>query len=172
MGWTLRSRAVEAVNHRQKRSIIEKIEKHYGTSDFSGKTFGIWGLAFKPKTDDVREAPALVVCEELLARGARIQAFDPEAIETFKERLGERSGITYVDSNYEAIEGVDALVVCTEWNAFRQPNFERMRDVMRDPVIFDGRNLYAADEILEYGFVYYSVGRPPVMAPSLERAAA
>jgi UDPglucose 6-dehydrogenase len=156
------AKAVESVNARQKRTMITKIEQHYGTAELKGLTFGIWGLAFKPKTDDVREAPALVICEELLARGASLRVYDPEAHHTFKECFGEPKGLSYVDTNYEAIEGVDALLICTEWNAFRQPNFKRMAEIMKSSVIFDGRNLYEREDMREHGFIYYSVGRPVV----------
>src|SRR5690606_38977211 len=112
---------------RQKTSIVGKIDKHYG-NDVKGKTFGIWGLAFKPETDDVREAPAIYIIKELLARGAKVKAYDPEAIETFKLAVGEAvaSQIEFVDSQKKAISGVDSLVICTEWNEFRRPDFEEV----------------------------------------------
>jgi len=166
------AKAVESVNYRQKRSVGQKITQHYVEGNIAGLTFGIWGLAFKPKTDDVREAPALVICEDLLARGAKLKLYDPEAAHTFKALLGEREGVTYVDSNYAAIDGADALVICTEWNAFRQPNFKRMAELMKSSVIFDGRNLYEREDMKEHGFVYYSVGRPVVHPKIASRAAA
>jgi UDPglucose 6-dehydrogenase len=156
------ARAVEDVNRSQKKLMVQKIVEHFGASNVSGKTFAMWGLAFKPKTDDVREAPALSICRELVEMGAKVRAFDPEANETFKSRFGEHKSITYVDNNYLALEGADALVVCTEWNAFRQPNFKKIAASLSSPTIFDGRNIYDLDDMREYGFVYYSVGRPVV----------
>ena len=156
--------AVEKVNERQKRLLIEKILKHFGgPKKIKGKIFSVWGLAFKPRTDDVREAPSLVICRELLELGAKLQAFDPEARATFAEALGKKEGISYFDSNYEALKGADALVVCTEWNEFRRPNFEKIRDLLKTPLIFDGRNLYGLDKMRLAGFTYHSVGRPSVM---------
>jgi UDPglucose 6-dehydrogenase len=156
------ARAVEDVNRSQKKLMVHKIVEHYGASNVKGKTFAMWGLAFKPKTDDVREAPALSVCRELIEMGARIKAFDPEANATFKSRFGDHDSITYVDNNYLALEGSDALIICTEWNAFRQPNFKKIASTLSSPTIFDGRNIYDLDDMREHGFVYYSVGRPVV----------
>ena len=158
----LLSKAVEAVNYRQKQTLVEKIDTHYGAGGVKGKTFAVWGLAFKPKTDDVREAPALVVCSALLERGAKLKLFDPEAAHTFKEKLGERKEVTYVDTNYDALDDVDALIICTEWSAFRQPNFRSMLEKMKTAVIFDGRNLFDPTDIAAHGFTYYSVGRKVV----------
>jgi UDPglucose 6-dehydrogenase len=156
------ARAVEDVNRSQKKLMVHKIIEHYGTANVKGKTFAMWGLAFKPKTDDVREAPALSVCRELVEMGARIRAFDPEANETFKARFGQHDSMAYVDNNYLALEGADALIICTEWNAFRQPNFKKIATTLSSPTIFDGRNIYDLEEMRQYGFVYYSVGRPVV----------
>ncbi|NDC37333.1 MAG: nucleotide sugar dehydrogenase [Proteobacteria bacterium] len=156
------SESVEAVNFRQKASMVAKIESHFGGSNLSGKVFAMWGLAFKPRTDDTREAPALVLCQELLKRGAKIQAFDPAAIETFKARLGSTPGVSYGESNYAVLKGADALIICTEWSEFRQPNFKKLRESLKTPTIFDGRNIFSPAEIGEHGFTYYSVGRPPV----------
>jgi UDPglucose 6-dehydrogenase len=155
--------AVEEVNHRQKQVLVQKMQEHYKSDSFAGKTFAIWGLAFKPKTDDVREAPALVICEQLLSRGAKIQAFDPEAAETFREKFGERVGMTYTATNYDALNGADALIVCTEWNSFRQPNLQRMKTLMNEPLVFDGRNIFERKELRKGGFTYYPIGRPPVV---------
>ena len=155
--------AVEEVNKDQKLSIVRKIVSQFG-ENLSGKTFALWGLAFKPKTDDTREAPALTIINELVRRGAKVKAFDPEAIESFKERMGDNSQVSYTENNYDALTGADALVVCTEWNAFRQPNFERIKKSLKTPVIFDGRNIYTRDDMTHYGFTYYSIGRPPVHA--------
>ena len=156
------AQAVEDVNHSQKKLMVKKIVQHYGNGNVRGRTFAMWGLAFKPKTDDVREAPALSICSELIELGANIRAFDPEANETFRERFGDHDSITYVPNNYEALHGADALVVCTEWNAFRQPNFTRIKDSLKEAVIFDGRNIYDISDMKTRGFTYYSVGRPPV----------
>lgn len=158
------SRAIEEVNHFQKKTMTQKVLKHFEKSGIKGKTFAIWGLAFKPKTDDVREAPALVICEELLANGAKVRLHDPEANHTFQYALGERAGVSYHDSNYEALETADALIICTEWNAFRQPNFKKIKAALSEPVIFDGRNLYEPRDVVQHGFTYYSVGRPVAMA--------
>jgi UDPglucose 6-dehydrogenase len=151
------------VNDRQKLSIIGKVDKHY-SNDVKGKTFGIWGLAFKPETDDVREAPAIYIIKELLARGAKVKAYDPEAIHTFKLAVGDAiaSQVEFVGNQKEAIAGVDALVICTEWNEFRRPDFDDLKSNLKEPVIFDGRNLYDLNRIKEAGFTYYSVGRPNV----------
>jgi len=151
--------AIEDTNAAQKRVMVSKVLKHYG-KNLSGKTFAVWGLAFKPRTDDVREAPAMVVCSELIKSGAKIRAFDPEANGTFKESFkagGEN--ITYVNNNYEALKGSDALIVCTEWNEFRTPNFDRIKKELKGAVIFDGRNIYKPDDMREHGFTYYSIGR-------------
>lgn len=156
------ARAVEDVNFGQKRSMTKKLIAHFGNGGLKDKTIAVWGLAFKPRTDDVREAPALVICQELLAQGAKLRLFDPEAMETFKQRFGKHDAAVYVNNNYEALESADALVICTEWNAFRQPNFSRMRELMRKPLIFDGRNLFNLDEMKRHGFAYYSIGRTPV----------
>jgi UDPglucose 6-dehydrogenase len=166
------ARAVEAVNARQKRLLVEKLEQHFGTFRFHGMNVAVWGLAFKPRTDDVREAPAAVVCSELCARGAVVKAFDPEAIEPFKAACSAEDGISFAQNPYEALEGADALVICTEWNAFRQPDFARMSKLMRERVIFDGRNIYPLKEVEDYGFTYYSVGRPAVRGTSRQQEAA
>lgn len=158
------ARSVEDVNKLQKLLMVRKVIEHFGVDDVRGKTFAMWGLAFKPKTDDVREAPALTICNELIRLGARVQAFDPEANETFKRAFGDSEGITYFSNNYEALKGADALMVCTEWNAFRQPNFTRIKSELSRPLIFDGRNIYQPEDMKGHGFVYYSVGRSKVVA--------
>ncbi len=152
------SQAVEKVNERQKTVLGAKIVKHYG-GKLAGKTFAVWGLAFKPKTDDVRDAPAMVVCDDILKAGGKIQAFDPEAMETFKRGFGERAGLTYAKSSLEALQGADALVICTEWNEFRHPNVQRMKELMKGSVIFDGRNVYEPQAIRNDGFTYFCMGR-------------
>ncbi len=156
------ARSVEEVNKSQKMLMVHKIKEHFGENKVRGKTFAMWGLAFKPKTDDVREAPALAICSELVKLGARVKAFDPEANGTFKEKFGEHSQIEYCESNYDAVRGADALIVCTEWNAFRQPNFKKIKAELVSPVIFDGRNIYEVADMRAHGFTYYSVGRPAV----------
>lgn len=158
------ARAVEDVNKLQKLLMVRKVIEHFGVDNVRGKTFALWGLAFKPKTDDVREAPALTICSELLRLGARVHLFDPEANETFQRAFGEREGVRYFSNNYDAVKGADALMVCTEWNAFRQPNFKRIKAELSKPVIFDGRNIYQPDDMKAHGFVYYSVGRAKVEA--------
>ena len=150
-------RAVDEVNEKQKRILIERIRAHFG-SDLRGRRFALWGMAFKPRTDDVREAPSLVLVEDLLAAGAAVSAFDPEAIENARRVLEDRIG--YADSAYAALTDADALVVATEWNEFRFPDFERMRSLLKSPVVFDGRNVYDPEKMTAMGFTYFSVGRP------------
>ena len=149
-------RAVERTNERQKKLLVAKAVKHFG-ADLSGKTFAVWGLAFKPKTDDMREAPSVEVIEGLLGKGATVRVFDPVAHETAKRVLNDR--VTFVERPYDALEGVDALFVVTEWNEFRHPDFERMKTLMKQPVVFDGRNVYAPGKLRELGFTYFGVGR-------------
>jgi UDPglucose 6-dehydrogenase len=156
------SRSVEEVNKNQKMLMVSKIVEHFGESKVRGKTFALWGLAFKPKTDDVREAPALSICSELVKLGASVRAYDPEANVTFREKFGNHTNVEYFDSNYDALKGADALVICTEWNAFRQPNFKKIKAELVSPVIFDGRNIYEVADMRAHGFTYYSVGRPAV----------
>jgi UDPglucose 6-dehydrogenase len=147
--------AVERVNHRQKSVLAGRMEKHFGT--LKGRTIAVWGLAFKPRTDDMREAPALVLIDRLLALGAKVQAYDPEAMAVAKTLLGTR--VTFAANNYAALGGADALAVITEWNEFREPDFAKMRKVMKSPIIFDGRNIYSRDVMKANGFTYYSIGR-------------
>jgi UDPglucose 6-dehydrogenase len=150
--------AVERTNARAKTLLVGKARKHFGS--FAGKTFAVWGLAFKPQTDDMREAPSVEVISALLEGGAKVQAFDPVASATARRVFGER--IMYCEHQYEALAQADALFVVTEWNEFRHPDFERMKQVMRQPVIFDGRNVYSPVRMKELGFTAYSVGRPRV----------
>lgn len=156
--------SVMKVNEQQKVSIIKKMEEYYDTFDFSGKTFGLWGLSFKPETDDVREAPALYIAEELVKRGAKLVAYDPEAIETFKAGTSKEvlEKTRFVLNQKDAIENVDALVICTEWNEFRRPTIDRFQDHMKKAVIFDGRNLYDLKRAEKANITYISVGRPSV----------
>jgi UDPglucose 6-dehydrogenase len=149
-------KAVEKVNERQKGILIEKVIRHFG-ADLAGLTFAVWGLAFKPRTDDMRDAPAIKVIESLLAAGANVQAFDPEAAGEAEKIFGQR--IRYAKRNYDALSGAAALLVLTEWNEFRKPDFMRVKQLLKSPVIFDGRNLYDPADIRKLGFQYYSIGR-------------
>jgi UDPglucose 6-dehydrogenase len=147
--------AVESVNARQKTTLFAKMKKHFGS--LKGKTVAVWGLAFKPKTDDMREAPSVPLIEALLKAGAIVVAHDPEAMKVAKGIFGDR--IAYTTSNYSAVKGADALAIVTEWNEFRRPDFDRMKKLMRSPVVFDGRNLFTPEQMKQHGFTYYSVGR-------------
>jgi UDPglucose 6-dehydrogenase len=148
--------AVEEVNHRQKSLLAEKVLGHFG-GRLDGKRIAVWGLAFKPKTDDMREAPSIEVIQRLLASGAAVVAHDPVAGEVARSVFGETIG--YAQTNYDALAGADALVIVTEWNEYRYPDFERMKTAMRSPVIFDGRNIYNPQEIRALGFTYFGIGR-------------
>jgi len=149
-------KAVEAVNADQKRLLVQMVKQHHG-ANLAGKTVAVWGLAFKPNTDDMREAPAIVVVEELLAAGAKVVAFDPEAMTEARHRhFGER--ITYAANPMEAVKGADALVLVTEWNEFRRPDFEAIKSAMRTPAVFDGRNIYPRATLERLGFAYYGIG--------------
>ena len=148
-------KAVEAVNDSQKRVLVHKLEKHFGS--LKGKTIAIWGLAFKPKTDDMREAPAVPIIQALIEKGAKVQAFDPEAMKTAKGLFGSK--IQYASSSYDALKGADALAILTEWHEFREPDFPKMRKLMRSPIIFDGRNIYQPQHMKANGFTYNSIGR-------------
>jgi UDPglucose 6-dehydrogenase len=152
-------KAVESVNERQKQVLVEKVVRHFG-EDLTGRSFGVWGLAFKPKTDDMREAPSISIIEGLLARGATVRVHDPEAMAVSRSIFGDR--ITYHRVNYDALRGADALLVVTEWNEFRRPDFPRLKELLKQPVIFDGRNIYDPQVMHELGFTYYPIGRPPV----------
>ncbi|MCX6640804.1 MAG: UDP-glucose/GDP-mannose dehydrogenase family protein [bacterium] len=158
-------KSVEMVNERQKRLLTEKVQKFYG-DDLSGKIFGIWGLSFKPRTDDMREAPSIVIINGLLNMGAKIQAYDPQAMEEASKIFGDR--IALVKDEYEAVQNVDGLLIVTEWNEFREPNFDMLRNSMRNPVIFDGRNIYDAKKMASVGFRYFSLGRQEDNGNTLE----
>src|SRR6202165_3080838 len=149
--------AVDAVNDRQKRLLAQKAKTHFGAGNLRGKRVGVWGLAFKPKTDDLRQAPAMALIEELLAEGAAVTAHDPVAIETARRHFGER--VTCVQNPYAAAEGAEALFLVTEWNEFRQPDFARIKTAMKGAVLFDGRNIWNAARLKEIGYTYYGVGR-------------
>lgn len=151
--------SVIEVNNRQKRILADKLVQYLG-EDLSDKTIGIWGLAFKPNTDDIREAPALYIIQELLDRHATIKAYDPEAMENIRTRFGDQ--VHLVSDAYEAVIDVDALLIITEWSVFRTPNFEVMKSLMKQPIIFDGRNLYETDYMAKKGFYYESIGREVV----------
>jgi UDPglucose 6-dehydrogenase len=152
--------SVMRVNELQKTKLMPLIESHFN-NDLAGKTIGIWGLAFKPYTDDIREAPALYNIEALLALGCKIRVYDPEAMKNVKELIGDV--VEYSKSPYDAIEGADALLIVTEWPQFRTPDFERMDSLLKNKVIFDGRNLYELPQMQELGYTYYSVGRKSVI---------
>jgi UDPglucose 6-dehydrogenase len=149
-------RAVEQVNERQKTVLVEKVKRHFG-SDLSNRTLAIWGLSFKPRTDDMRDAPSITVIEFLLRAGARIQAYDPEALVEAKKIFAER--IRCYRRNYDALKGADALLIITEWSEFHRPNFHMIKELLKKPVIFDGRNIYDPTELRRLGFTYYSIGR-------------
>jgi UDPglucose 6-dehydrogenase len=143
------------VNERQKGVLFAKVKKHFG--ELAGLTIAIWGLAFKPRTDDMRDAPSINVVEALLRDGARVQAFDPEAMEEARKIFGDR--IQYTHRSYDALHGASALLILTEWNEFRRPDFSRIKSLLRQPAIFDGRNIYDAADLRKLGFTYYSIGR-------------
>ena len=151
--------AVELVNDQQKLRIAQKVVSHFG-EDLSGKRFAVWGLAFKPETDDMREAPAIYIIQELVKRGASVTAFDPKAMKEAKEHyLKDMAGVSYVDQKYEAVHGADALILLTEWKTFRSPDFEQIKESLKEPVIFDGRNQYNEKVLTKMGFSYYQIGK-------------
>ncbi len=150
--------AVERVNYAQKHVLTEKVVARFG-ADLSGKKFAMWGLAFKPNTDDMREAPSLVLIDDLTKRGATVVAFDPVAIEEAKHLLAENAKVSFTESAMDALNGVDALLIVTEWKTFRAPDFAAMKAQMNAPVVFDGRNLYEPLAMRELGFSYYPIGR-------------
>ena len=150
--------AVESVNNRQKEILFEKINKHFD-GDLQGKTIALWGLAFKPNTDDMRAAPSRTLMEALWAAGAKVRAFDPEAMDECRRIYGERDDLALVDSPEAALDGADALVTVTEWNVFRSPDFPLIKDRLTNPVIVDGRNMYDPQQLKADGFSYYSIGR-------------
>jgi len=155
--------AVDEVNRRQKTVLLTKVLDHFD-NDLQGKSMAVWGLAFKPRTDDIREAPALAMIDELLARGAKLCVHDPEAMENVRRQYGDK--LQYADRPYEALDGAEALLVMTEWKEFQNLNLATIRGKMRRPVVFDGRNIYEPKLMREAGFTYYSIGRAPVIAKS------
>jgi UDPglucose 6-dehydrogenase len=148
-------KAVDRVNEMQKVRFIGKLESHFGS--LRGRTIAVWGLAFKPRTDDMREAPAIPLIQRLLRAKAKVQAFDPQAGRVARAIFGDK--ISLARKSYDAVKGADALVIATEWGEFREPDFARMRKLMKQPVIFDGRNIYNPQQMKSLGFTYYSVGR-------------
>ncbi len=152
-------KSAEDVNQRQKHILVKKMENHYGSSkELSGKTFAVWGLAFKPNTDDIREAPALVIIDDLLAKGAKIKAYDPEAMDNVRPNYED--SITFCDSMYEVLDYSDALIIVTEWNEFRNPNFDKVNARLNNKLIFDGRNVFDPEKMIDLGYTYISIGRP------------
>jgi UDPglucose 6-dehydrogenase len=151
--------SVEKVNDAQKLVIAEKITKRFG-EDLTGKTFGLWGLAFKPGTDDMREAPAIYVVNELVKRGAKIRAYDPKAMQEAQEcYLQGVAGVDYMSSKYEVLQNAEALILLTEWKEFRSPDFTEIKKQLNQPIIFDGRNQYSTFRLEENGFEYYQIGK-------------
>jgi UDPglucose 6-dehydrogenase len=151
--------SVIQVNRLQKRVLTNKLNKYYN-NNLKGKTFALWGLAFKPETDDIREAPSLYVIDDLLRAGANVVAYDPEAVNNVKNLIGDK--ISYADDQYDALKGADALLILTEWGVFRNPDYDRIKRLLNKQVIFDGRNLYNPDKMQELGFFYDSIGRAAV----------
>jgi UDPglucose 6-dehydrogenase len=149
-------RAVERVNERQKRILVDKVTRFFGAK-LAGQTFAVWGLAFKPRTDDMRDAPAITVISALLRAGAKVQAFDPQAMQEARRIFGAR--IRYAEHNYDALDGAAALLILTEWNEFRRPDFGRIKQLLKNPVIFDGRNIYDPADLKRLGFKYFPIGR-------------
>ncbi|WP_210466246.1 UDP-glucose dehydrogenase family protein [Rufibacter roseolus] len=154
--------AVESVNENQKEVLFNKVMRHF-SGDISGKTFALWGLSFKPKTDDMREAPSLVIIDKLLAEGASVVAYDPVAIKEARHMIGENERVSYAKDEYEALIDADALLIVTEWPEFRSPNFQVIGKLLRSKVIIDGRNIYEAKELQELGFCYYGIGVKEVL---------
>jgi UDPglucose 6-dehydrogenase len=150
--------AVEAVNQRQKRSLFDRINSHFN-GQLAGKTFALWGLAFKPNTDDMREAPSRVLMEQLWQAGARVRGYDPEAMAQVTRIYGSNDQLQLCPSQEQAVEGADALVICTEWKSFWNPDFDQLKQQLSSPLIFDGRNLYDPEMLKNMGFNYYAMGR-------------
>lgn len=159
--------SVHRVNQRQREVLFHKMVARFGP-ELKGRTFALWGVAFKPKTDDIREAPAVTLITKLLEAGACVRAHDPEALDNLKHKFADQ--LTYHPSTYEVLDGADALAIVTEWNEFRSPNFNEMRRRLQRPIIFDGRNLYSLESMRSRDFEYYSIGRPPVMPAAKRRS--
>jgi UDPglucose 6-dehydrogenase len=147
--------AVEAVNDSQKLRLVCKMQAHFG--GLQGRTIALWGLAFKPRTDDMREAPAISIANRLLELGAEVRAYDPEANDTARRLFGDR--IALCEKSYDAVDGADALAIVTEWNEFREPDFKRIKRLLKSPIVFDGRNIYSPEHMRALGFTYFSIGR-------------
>jgi UDPglucose 6-dehydrogenase len=147
--------AVDAVNQSQKERLVAKMQRHFGV--LTGRTIALWGLAFKPRTDDMREAPAIPIIERLLEAGVTVRAYDPAAGPVARRIFGDR--ITLCDKSYDALAGADALAIVTEWNEFREPDFGRMKTLLKTPIVFDGRNIYSPEHMRALGFTYLSIGR-------------
>lgn len=156
--------AVEQVNYQQKSKLVQFI-KHYFGEDLRGKTFALWGLAFKPNTDDMREASSRVLMEALWEAGASVQAYDPEAMNETQRIYGDRDDLKLMGTKEAALKGADALVICTEWQNFRAPDFDAIKGALKEPVIFDGRNLYDPERLQNRGFTYYAIGRGASVQP-------
>ncbi len=154
--------SVNEVNNNQKVILANKVINHYGKENIKGKVFALWGLSFKPKTDDMREAPSVQIVKVLSRLGAKFRAYDPEAINTSKKAMPKDADIEYFDSSYKALEGADSLIIVTEWNEFRHPNFNKISSLLKEPVIFDGRNLFEPLKMRRLGFNYHSIGRRAV----------
>ena len=154
-------KSVMEVNEKQKTVLVGKVLKYYN-DNINGKHFALWGLAFKPETDDVREAPALYIIDALLKHGATVTVFDPEGMENVKNIIGNK--VKYVEQQYDALDGADALLIATEWSVFRNPDFEKMEKILKNKVIFDGRNLYDLDKMIDRGYYYNSVGRKKIVS--------
>lgn len=150
---------VDVSNNAQKLVLVDKVISHFG-GNISGRHFTVWGLAFKPNTDDMREAPSVIIIKRLLELGAAVSTYDPAAMETAKFYLND--SVCYAESEYTALENSDALIIVTEWNEFRNPDFEQIKSLLKQPVIFDGRNIFSPEKMKEDGFIYYSIGREPV----------
>lgn len=156
--------AVERANTFQKTRLFTLINQHFKNS-IKGKTFALWGLSFKPKTDDMREAPSRVLMEALWAAGASVRAYDPEAMAETRRLYPEQALLQLIDSQDDVLEGADALVICTEWQHFRAPDFDQIKSLLKQPVIFDGRNLYDPEKMASLGFTYYAIGRGASVVP-------
>jgi UDPglucose 6-dehydrogenase len=150
--------SAEEINQDQRRIFLDVIRSYF-KNDLKGRVFAVWGLSFKPQTDDIREAPALAIISRLLEAGAQIKAYDPEAMAATRQFFGDHQKVSYASSTYEALDGADALIICTEWTKFREPDFERMQSLLKAPVIFDGRNLYNPVKLANLGFKYFYVGQ-------------
>lgn len=156
------SEATQQINQDQKKTLLPRIEAHFD-GDLTGKRFAVWGIAFKPNTDDIREAPALVIIEELVRRGATVSAYDAEAMIPAQKALASLGeAVNFAHNPYEACNEADALIIVTEWNSFRDPDWGQMHELLKNPVIFDGRNIYELETAAEHGFTYYSIGRPVI----------